>query len=90
MAKARWTQFTPKPIVWDEVMYEGNITYGWGGLSGYTETRRAWTAFTNQVATWAPEFGGRIGFPKSTSSYFLSKWGVQIQYLFNQKPNTPF
>ena len=31
-------------------MYEGNITYGWGGLSGYTETRRAWTAFTNQVA----------------------------------------
>jgi len=21
----------------------------WGGLSGYTETRRAWTAFTNQV-----------------------------------------
>ena len=27
---------------------------------------------------------------KSTSSYFLVKWGVQIQYLFNQKPNTPF
>ena len=27
---------------------------------------------------------------KSTSSYFLLKWGVQIQYLFNQKPNTPF
>lgn len=33
-----------------QVMYEGNITYSWGGLSGYTETRRAWTAFTNQVA----------------------------------------
>ena len=27
MAKAVWTQYTPKPIVWDEVMYEGNITY---------------------------------------------------------------
>ena len=27
---------------------------------------------------------------KSTSSFFLLKRGVQIQYLFNQKPNTPF
>ena len=27
---------------------------------------------------------------KSTSSFFLLKWGVQMQYLFNQKPNTPF
>jgi hypothetical protein len=50
MAKAVWTQKTPKPIVWDEVMYEGNISYAWGGLSAYTETRRAWTALTNQVA----------------------------------------
>ena len=37
----------PKSIT---ISDEGNITYGWGGLSGYTETRRAWTAFTNQVA----------------------------------------
>jgi len=50
MAKAVWTTKTPKPIVWDEVEYEGNITYGWGSLSGYNESRRAWTAFTNQVA----------------------------------------
>ena len=27
---------------------------------------------------------------RSTSSYFLLKWGVQIQYLFNQKSNTSF
>ena len=49
MAKARWVSKTPKPIVWDEVKYEGNITYGWGALSGYTESKRAWTALTNQV-----------------------------------------
>jgi hypothetical protein len=50
MAKATWTSVTPKPIVWDEVEYEGNISYGWGALTGYTEARRAWTALTNQVA----------------------------------------
>ena len=30
--------------------YEGNISYGWGALTGYTESRRAWTAMVNQVA----------------------------------------
>ena len=36
--------------------------------------------------------GAESGFRprKRMSSFFLLKWGVQIQYLFNQKPNTPF
>ena len=38
------------------------------------------------VRPWAPEFGGRIGFRprKRMSSFFLSTWGTQILYLFNQ------
>ena len=27
-------KYAPKPIVWDEVMYEGDIPSGWGGLTG--------------------------------------------------------
>jgi hypothetical protein len=50
MVKQVWTQVTPKPIVRDEVGYEGNISFGWGALSGYTETRRAWTALVLQAA----------------------------------------
>jgi hypothetical protein len=50
MVKRAWTDVTPKPIVRDEVEYEGNITYQWGGLTGYEESRRAWTAFVLQTA----------------------------------------
>lgn len=45
-AKATWTV---KPIVWDEVQYEGNCTYGWGNLTGQVETLRGWLAFANGV-----------------------------------------
>ncbi len=33
-----------KPVVWDEVLYEGNIELGWGNISGEEMTRRFWEA----------------------------------------------
>ena len=42
-----WTPDLKKPLVWDEVEYEGNITYGWGRLTGKEESQRFWTAATN-------------------------------------------
>lgn len=33
-----------KPIVWDEISYEGNIDMGWGNISGQELTRRFWEA----------------------------------------------
>ncbi len=38
--RARWG----KPIVWDEISYEGNIDMGWGNISGQELTRRFWEA----------------------------------------------
>jgi hypothetical protein len=34
-----------KPVVWDEIAYEGNIGMGWGNISGQELTRRFWEAF---------------------------------------------
>ncbi len=31
-----------KPVVWDEVLYEGNIDLGWGNITGEEMTRRFW------------------------------------------------
>ena len=33
-----------KPVVWDEILYEGNIELGWGNISGEELTRRFWEA----------------------------------------------
>ncbi|MGB4657844.1 MAG: DUF5605 domain-containing protein [Mobilitalea sp.] len=33
-----------KPIVWDEIAYEGNIQHGWGNISGKELIRRFWEA----------------------------------------------
>lgn len=33
-----------KPVVWDEIAYEGNIEMGWGNISGEELTRRFWEA----------------------------------------------
>lgn len=38
--RTRWG----KPIVWDEIAYEGNIDMGWGNISGRELTRRFWEA----------------------------------------------
>ena len=33
-----------KPIIWDEICYEGNINWCWGNISGKELTRRFWEA----------------------------------------------
>ena len=33
-----------KPVVWDEIAYEGNIDCGWGNISGQELVRRFWEA----------------------------------------------
>ena len=33
-----------KPVVWDEIAYEGNLDMGWGNISGQELTRRFWEA----------------------------------------------
>jgi len=38
----RWAKEWNKPIVYDEVQYEGNIRSRWGNLSGEEMTRRFW------------------------------------------------
>lgn len=38
--RVRWG----KPLVWDEISYEGNIDMGWGNISGQELTRRFWEA----------------------------------------------
>lgn len=36
-----------KAIVWDETMYEGNISMSWGSLSPQVQAQRFWTAAAN-------------------------------------------
>lgn len=44
--------FYKKPVVWDEVKYEGNISSQWGALSGAEETDRFW---------WGASLGVYVG-----------------------------
>jgi len=39
---ASWRGTYRKPVIFDEMMYEGNINSGWGNLSGPEMTRRFW------------------------------------------------
>lgn len=34
-----------KPVVWDEICYEGNIGFGWGNITAEELVRRFWEAF---------------------------------------------
>ena len=40
-----WRIRYKKPVVLDEIAYEGNIQHGWGNISGKEMTRRFWEAF---------------------------------------------
>lgn len=40
----QWRERYQKPIVLDEIGYEGNVQHGWGNLSGKELTRRFWEA----------------------------------------------
>ena len=37
-----WREKYHKPVVLDEICYEGNIQFGWGNISGEEMTRRFW------------------------------------------------
>lgn len=39
-----WRERYRKPVVLDEIAYEGNIPHGWGNLSGQEMVRRFWEA----------------------------------------------
>lgn len=41
---AEWRTRFGKPVVLDEIGYEGNIQYGWGNISGKEIVRRFWEA----------------------------------------------
>jgi len=43
-AAADWLRDWNKPILFDEMMYEGNLPQRWGNLSGQEMTRRFWMA----------------------------------------------
>jgi len=43
---AEWKQAWGKPIIFDEVQYEGNLWRRWGNLTGEELTRRFWMAVT--------------------------------------------
>lgn len=40
----QWREQFGKPVIVDELGYEGNIQHGWGNLTGEEETRRFWEA----------------------------------------------
>lgn len=39
-----WRERYKKPVVFDEIAYEGNIQHGWGNISGKELVRRFWEA----------------------------------------------
>lgn len=41
---AKWREEYKKPVVLDEICYEGNIQFGWGNISGRELVRRFWEA----------------------------------------------
>lgn len=41
---AEWRDSMRKPLLWDEVGYEGNLNRRWGNLAGEEMTRRFWLA----------------------------------------------
>ena len=41
---SEWRQRYKKPVVLDEICYEGNIEHGWGNISGQELVRRFWEA----------------------------------------------
>ncbi len=41
-----WIRRYGKPVIYDELEYEGDIEMGWGNISGFEEVNRFWKAFT--------------------------------------------
>ena len=90
-----------RPVLWSLAVLAAStlsfalalVAYTAGHLGGWPlYTALLLSRGVQGVASWAPEFGGRNDFPppeKHELILSLFKWGVQTQYRFNQKPNTP-
>ena len=48
-----------KPVIYDEVCYEGNHTHRWGRLSGEEMTHRCWQGFIAGTYVGIANRGGR-------------------------------
>ena len=48
-----------KPIVWDEICYEGNLELGWGNITGQELVRRFWEGAL-RGGHCGPSFGANI------------------------------
>lgn len=55
---SQWREQYRKPVVLDEIAYEGNIQYGWGNITGEEMLRRFWEAAV------------RGGYPGHGETYF--------------------
>lgn len=80
-----WRERYKKPIVLDEIAYEGNIQHGWGNITGEEMTRRFWEAFCRggypghgetflneeEILWWA--HGGELHGESSARIQFLKK-----------------
>ena len=59
-----WREQFGKPVVLDEIAYEGNIQHGWGNITGEEMVRRFWEAFVrggypgHGETMKTPDFGG--------------------------------
>ncbi len=65
---AEWRVEWNKPIVFDEIQYEGNIARRWGNLSAQEMTRRFWlSAVAGTYATHGQTYEGPAGVPESAN-----------------------
>ncbi len=60
-----WRGEFQKPVVLDELAYEGNLPYGWGNITGEELTRRSWECalrggYPGHSETFLPERDGGI------------------------------
>lgn len=68
-------KYTPKPIVWDEVMYEGDIG-NWGGLTGGQMSDRYWWGLSYGIYVGHGETIKQPGLADDDQVLWWSKGGV--------------
>jgi hypothetical protein len=65
---AEWRVEWNKPIVFDEIQYEGNVSRRWGNLSAQEMTRRFWlSAVAGTYATHGETYEGPPGVPEAAN-----------------------
>ena len=65
-----------KPVVWDEVGYEGNLPHTWGGLTGRQMVDRFWHGLSLGVHVGHGETLLQAGLPDDDQVLWWSKGGV--------------